>query len=99
MHLRATPFHEGVWACGRRQVSWLPGLPLSAFPARVAVPVAALHLARAAASPGHSGGSAPDSHRLPFTTDLERAGVYLRYEPWNEYGMCCGTSARAISSK
>src|ERR1039458_5096165 len=22
-----TPFHEGLWACGRRQVSWLPGPP------------------------------------------------------------------------
>jgi len=29
-----TPFHEGLWASGRRQVSWLPGRPLRAFPVR-----------------------------------------------------------------
>ena len=27
MSMEPTPFHEGLWACGRRQVSWLPGLP------------------------------------------------------------------------
>ncbi len=32
--MEPTPFHEGLWAFGRRQVSWLPGLPLRAFPAR-----------------------------------------------------------------
>jgi hypothetical protein len=26
--------------------------------------------------PGHSGGSAPDSHRLPFTTDRMRRESY-----------------------
>src|SRR6185312_10330817 len=25
--MRATPFHEGCWLCGRRLVSWLSGLP------------------------------------------------------------------------
>src|SRR3954452_12900163 len=25
--LDATPFHEGVWRCGRREVSWLPAYP------------------------------------------------------------------------
>src|SRR5215471_6087177 len=36
------PFHEGLRACGRRQVSWLAGRPSRAFPGRIrAVPVAA----------------------------------------------------------
>src|ERR1700704_2160182 len=63
-----TPFHEGLWAFGRRLVSWLPGLPLRAFPSREAVPVAARFSRAAAGIPGHSGGSASDSHRLPLTT-------------------------------
>jgi len=52
-------------------VSWLSGLPSA--PSRVAVPPSgcASH-ARAAGVPDHSGGSAPDSHRLPIATDLER---------------------------
>jgi cob(I)alamin adenosyltransferase len=55
------------------QVSWLPGLPLRAFPARRrrSSGSSAAALVRMA-SPGHSGGSAPDSHRLPLTTDPER---------------------------
>ena len=53
---------------GRREVSWLPGLPLRAFPARVAVQW--LGSARAVGFPGHSGGSAPDSHRLPCPPTL-----------------------------
>src|SRR6185437_4554985 len=32
--MEPTPFHEGLWAFGRRLVSWLPGLPLRAFPSR-----------------------------------------------------------------
>src|SRR5262249_16013655 len=26
--MRATPFHEGCWLCGRKLASWLSGLPL-----------------------------------------------------------------------
>ena len=50
--------------------------PLPAAPSRTAgVPVACALDARAAGFPGHSGGSAPDSHRLPLTTDPECAGA------------------------
>ena len=61
-------------ACGlcRRQVSWLTGRPSRTFPDRrwrfrwLRSP-----MARAAGGiPGHSGGTAPESHRLPLTTDL-----------------------------
>jgi hypothetical protein len=46
-----------------------PGPTLRAFPCRLSGSVAA-RVARAAVGiPGHSGGSAPDSHRLPFATD------------------------------
>ena len=31
---RATPFHEGFRLGGRREVSWLPGPPVRAFPGR-----------------------------------------------------------------
>jgi len=53
---------------GRRQVSWLTGLPLRAFPVRRRrFGGCALRERAAVGIPGHSGGSAPDSHRLPFT--------------------------------
>jgi cob(I)alamin adenosyltransferase len=34
------PFPRGLRACGRREVSWLPGLPLRAFPVPMSGPVA-----------------------------------------------------------
>ena len=50
-------------------VSWLIGPTGGAFPApRSATSGSACRTAL----PDHSGGSAPDSHRLPITTDLER---------------------------
>src|SRR4051812_10610016 len=52
------PFREGYVAFGRRQVSWLPGSPVRAFPGNVAP-----QWPRAAGPPGHSGGTAPASHR------------------------------------
>src|SRR3954469_13742538 len=52
------PFREGFVAFGRRQVSWLPGSPVRAFPGSVAP-----QWPRAAGPPGHSGGTAPVSHR------------------------------------
>jgi hypothetical protein len=45
-----------------------PGPTLRAFPIRRAVD-RWLRLRAAVGIPGHSGGSAPDSHRLPLTTD------------------------------
>src|SRR2546430_7480579 len=65
--IRATPFHEGVSALRRLLVSWLTGLP-SAPSRRLGVPSGVL----ADGVPDHSGGSAPDSRRLPITTDLDR---------------------------
>src|SRR6266566_2279974 len=58
-------------ACGLRpwQVSWLPGLPLRAFPVRRRRTGGCARLRTAVGIPGHSGGSAPDLHRLPLTTD------------------------------
>src|SRR5947209_1744720 len=66
--MRATPFLEGNRLCGRWLVSWLTGLP--AAPSRCSCPHQWLGVA--AGVPDHSGGSAPVSHRLPITTDLER---------------------------
>jgi hypothetical protein len=45
-----------------------PGPTLRAFPIRRAADQW-LRLRAASGIPGHSGGSAPDSHRLPLTTD------------------------------
>src|SRR3954470_4317476 len=56
--LISLPFREGFVAFGRRQVSWLPGSPVRAFPGSVAP-----QWPRAAGPPGHSGGTAPVSHR------------------------------------
>jgi hypothetical protein len=63
---------------GRRQVSWLPGLPLRAFP-RPPWADRWLRAVRHAAMgiPGHSGGSAPDLHRLPYTNDRMNAPMLL----------------------
>src|SRR5437763_7102704 len=63
----ATPFHEGCWLVAG---GWSPGLwaYLPRLPGGSSPPVAC-----AAGVPNHSGGSAPDSHRLPMTTDLEHA--------------------------
>ena len=62
---------------GRRQVSWLPGLPLRAFPGRRRRIGGCARVRAAVGIPGHSGGSAPDSHRLPFTTDRMNVGILL----------------------
>jgi hypothetical protein len=67
---------RATWAYGRRQVSWLPGLPLRAFPIAEGR-IGGLRMRAAVSIPGHSGGSAPESHRLPFTTD--------RYGPSESY--------------
>jgi hypothetical protein len=64
------PFHEGVLGfCGRRQVSWLPGRPLAPSRDRVVRSSGCASYAHASGFPGHSGGSAPDFHRLPLATD------------------------------
>src|SRR5664280_239678 len=75
--MKPTPFHEGLWA-------WVGGRsPGSrAYPSTPSQPAAggsvAAHSWRAAVGiPGHSGGSAPDSHRLPFTTDHMNAWILL----------------------
>src|SRR5919198_5841582 len=49
-------------ACGRRQVCWLPACLSPRLPELAQWPAAA-------GLSGHSGGSAPDLHRLPFATD------------------------------
>ena len=68
MHV-SHPLHEGYVGLRSGQVSWLPGcLPSAPSQVTVGSPVAAL--ARAAGVPGHSGGSAPDSHRLPSPPTL-----------------------------
>src|SRR5262249_12435516 len=51
--------------CGRREVSWLPGL--RAAPSR-----ADAQWPAAASVPGDSGGTAPESHRLPCPPTFER---------------------------
>jgi hypothetical protein len=54
-----------------------PGPTLRAFPTRRAARSVAARTKRAAAGiPGHSGGSAPDSHRLPFPPTLWTPGYY-----------------------
>ena len=69
------PFREGVrLRDGRRQVSWLPGRPSRAFPASASRPVASARRLH----PGHSGGSAPDSHRTSLDhRPMDRASVAL----------------------
>ena len=70
---KSHPFPRGLRACGRREVSWLPGLPFA--PSRsVFGPVACF--SRAKGFPGDSGGSAPDSHRLPCPPTLVRVILY-----------------------
>ena len=60
---------------GRREVSWLPGRPPA--PSRPALRSSGCGLRpRAGGIPGHSGGSAPDSHRLPCTTDPDTGRWY-----------------------
>jgi len=70
----ATPFHEGVSGCAVGAGLLAPGPSAPRLPGP---PSAVQWLERVAllrvASPGDSGGSAPDSHRLPLTTDPERA--------------------------
>jgi len=49
---------------GRGQVSWLPGIGLPHLPgSSVSLPVAGAHARPQHLSPGHSGGTAPVSHR------------------------------------
>jgi hypothetical protein len=57
--------------------------------------------ARSGGIPGHSGGSAPDSHRLPFTTDRYLSGIILPCSPGlrsaapqrlRQSGKLCGAS-------
>src|SRR4051812_46798371 len=60
---RATPFHEGVCAWRSEEVSWLPGP--SVAPSQTLDSSSGCARARATNFPGHSGGSAPDLHRLP----------------------------------
>ena len=68
---------------GRRQVSWLPGPPPRPFPARAAGQWARSPRRRPDASglPGHSGGSAPESHRTSPRTDPGRGGCYRASAP------------------
>jgi hypothetical protein len=54
---------------GRQQVSWLPVLPCRAFPSRISRSSGLRILRVATGLSGNSGGSAPDFHRLPLTTD------------------------------
>jgi hypothetical protein len=48
--MEPTPFHEGLWAFGLGQVSWLPGLPSAPSRSALRVTVAArfLHAPRRA---------------------------------------------------
>src|SRR4051794_23816443 len=84
--LDATPFHEGVRRCGRREVSWLPGLP-SAPSRRVSV-ADDVRISRGAclgayvvrrASPVTVAGPGPGPPRLPLPPPLNR-GRALRNE-------------------
>src|ERR1700685_4648869 len=61
------PFPEGCLALWSEVVSWLSGL--TAVPSQCLAGASGLDTA---VLPGNSGGSAPDSHRLPITTDLGR---------------------------
>src|SRR5689334_15384401 len=64
--MTSLPFPRGItWLCGRRQVSWLPACLSPRLPEGSQWPAAA-------GLSGHSGGSAPDLHRLP-----------LRHRPFN----------------
>ena len=66
--LRATPFHEGLSAL-RSEAGLLAYGPIGrAFPDDIASPSGSV----ATDVPDHSGGTAPDWHRIPITTDLER---------------------------
>ena len=68
LHL-SHPFPRG--RIGLTAGGWSPGSRVATrprLPGTLGVPVACAR-ARAAGFPGHSGGSAPDSHRLPWTTD------------------------------
>jgi hypothetical protein len=58
--MSATPFHEGLSASRSAEVSWLTGL--RAAPSQPAERASGVFAARV---PDHSGGSAPDLHRLP----------------------------------
>ena len=78
MHDRPTPFHEGL--CGRAVGAGLlasgpilPRLPGSRWRASGVRP----NGTRAADFPGHSGGSAPESHRLPMPPTDDGAIVAL----------------------
>src|SRR5947209_15289687 len=63
------PFPRG--RIGFAVAGWSPGLrALPAAPSRRLLVASGLS---AAGFPDHSGGSAPVSHRLPITVDLERA--------------------------
>ena len=79
---KSHPFHEGSRLCGRREVSWLPGRPHApSQPARGGPVDATLIEPLAFGIPGHSGGSAPVSHRLPCPPTLDVSGGMLPSEP------------------
>ena len=67
------PFPRGRFGLRSEAGLLAPGPTPRAFPAALAPSGCALARVRRG-FPGHSGGSAPDSHRLPLTTDPECAG-------------------------
>jgi len=72
--MKPTPFHEGLWAWVGGRSPGSRAYPFAPSQSAGGGSVASRRMARAAMGiPGHSGGSAPDSHRLPLTTDLEHA--------------------------
>ena len=58
--IRSHPFPRGRMGLGRRQVSWLPGLPLLRLPGRRWPSSGSSPRRVRGGVPGHSGGSAPD---------------------------------------
>src|SRR4029077_9354079 len=67
---RPTPFHEGYLGFRSRAGFLAPGPSFRAFPFRSSRHSGCAFSSRAAVGiPGHSGGSTPESHRLPFTSD------------------------------
>src|SRR5579863_6307821 len=64
-----------MWACGRRRFPGFRANP--AAPSRLAVRTSGCACALAADVPGHSGGSTPESHRLPLPPTNDGAIVAL----------------------
>ena len=72
------PFPRGLIGLGRREVSWLPGPTLRRLPGSRCETSGCGLGPRAVGFPGDSGGSAPDSHRLPCPPTVNGAHAIPR---------------------